>query len=341
MGNLGVNLTKQKDEDSQEKDISPSRYVRGPNAIAGLPPNIGKLAQIVKISGRLYVSKNYGVPDFSFLPNLEEIEATDKEGSAAILVGGNRKFKAEGLNALKRIRGDVLIYTMKESDVPHETRKRLKEITQGRVLFSNDVCKGGEVNEQYLAKLSDFCFVIVGDLILRSLREKPKGLGKLKEVTIIRGSLFVEGNTAIKDLSFLSNLEDISNSRPEQPSLKVAANENFVLKGLEEIRRIHGDVYVSTRKQTDVPFSSKSLLKRVTDGKTTFLVEGGATTQPEEEKQDETISVLTRSSTTSVARDIEPDRNIKESKHSSNFRQQHSSVYSGNQFISWICTIGL
>ncbi|VDO56387.1 unnamed protein product [Haemonchus placei] len=286
----------------------------------GLPQNIGKLAQIVKISGILYIGTNYGVTDFSFLPNLEEIEATDNEYNAAIMVGGNMNFKAEGLNALKRIRGDVLIHTTKESDVPHETRKRLKEITQGRVLFTNNECKGGEVNEQYLAKLSDFCFVIVGDLILRGLEE---------------------GNTAIKDLSFLGMLENISNSRAEQPSLKVAANENFVLKGLEGIRKIHGDVYVSTRKETDVSSFWKLYLKRATDGKTTFLVEGGTTTQPEEEKQNEIISELTKSSTTSAAHDAEPDTSVKESKHSSNFRQQHNSVYSQKQFISWICTIGL
>ncbi|XGW29679.1 hypothetical protein V3C99_009044, partial [Haemonchus contortus] len=305
----------------------------------GLPPNIGKLAQIVKISGCLEVSSNYGVPDFSFLPNLEEIEANDKEDDAAILVGGNRKFKAEGLNALKRIRGDVLIYTMKESEVPHETRMRLKEITQGRVLFSNDVCKGGEVSEQYLAKLSDFCLVIVGDLILRGLKEIPKGFEKLKKVVIIRGSLIVEGNTAIKDLSFLKRLEYISNPGAEQPSLKVAANENFVLNGLKSIQRIHGDVYVSTRKETDVPSFWKSYIKGATDGKTTFLVEGETTAQPEKVKQDETIGELARDSTTSVAHDTEPHRNIVESKHSSNFRQQHNSVYSRKQFISWFCTI--
>nr|CDJ96898.1 EGF receptor domain containing protein [Haemonchus contortus] len=304
-----------------------------------LPPNIGMLAQIVKIRGHLYVGTNYGVPDLSFLPNLEEIEATDIEYNVAIVVDKNVNFKVEGLYALKRIRGNVLIYTTKESDVPHETRKRLKEITQGQVLVSNDECKGGEVNEQYLAKLSDFCYVVVGDLILRGLEEIPKGFEKLKKIVIIRGSLIVERNTAIKDLSFLKRLEYISNSRAEQPSVKVAANENFKIKGLKSIQRIHGDVYVSTRKETDVPSIWKEILKSATDGKTTFLVEGETTAQPEEGKQDETIGELSRDSTTSVAHETEPHRNIEESKHSSNFRQQHNSVYSRKQFISWICTI--
>ncbi|KAK5965362.1 hypothetical protein GCK32_015674, partial [Trichostrongylus colubriformis] len=54
------------------------------------------------------------------------------------------------------------------------------------------------------------------------------------------------------------------------PSLDVADNLEFSLKGLDAIKKIHGDVQVNTEREEDVPKNVKEHITRVTDGTVTF-----------------------------------------------------------------------
>ncbi|KAK6050399.1 hypothetical protein COOONC_12094, partial [Cooperia oncophora] len=99
-------------------------------------------------------------------------------------------------------------------------------------------CRGGKVNANYLKQFTEYCVEIIGDLVIQGLTKRPNGVEKLKKVTKINGRLVVKSNTAIKDLSFLSGLQEIKNPSSAQPSLEVADNANFALKGLTAIKKI-------------------------------------------------------------------------------------------------------
>ncbi|KAK6057107.1 hypothetical protein COOONC_05380 [Cooperia oncophora] len=98
----------------------------------------------------------------------------------------------------------------------------------------------------------------------------PRDLEKLAQIERINGTIIVRKNTALPDMSFLENLEEITNSNKRKPSLTVAYNENFVLKGLRGLKKIHGDVLVITQTDSDVPAPVKERLIRLTTGKVEF-----------------------------------------------------------------------
>ncbi|PIO54780.1 hypothetical protein TELCIR_23847, partial [Teladorsagia circumcincta] len=100
-----------------------------------MPRNYEKLAQIEKINGRLIVSNNDGIPDLSFLPNLEEIYSSDKEKPSLDIVD-NHNFALKGLDAIRKIHGKVYVRTEESSDVQKEVEQHIKSITDGKVTFA-------------------------------------------------------------------------------------------------------------------------------------------------------------------------------------------------------------
>ncbi|KAK5973126.1 hypothetical protein GCK32_018346, partial [Trichostrongylus colubriformis] len=72
-------------------------------------------------------------------------------------------------------------------------------------------CAGGIVNAKYLNELHKLCNRISGNLIITDLRGLPPGIDKLEQIEKIDGQLIVKKNSAVKDLSFLSNLKEINN----------------------------------------------------------------------------------------------------------------------------------
>nr|CDJ96895.1 EGF receptor domain containing protein [Haemonchus contortus] len=127
------------------------------------------------------------------------------------------------------------------------------------------------MSADYLEKMVENCNSINGDLLIEGLKNLPPNIGKLAQIEQINGRLIVKKNSGVPDLSFLPNLEEIDTVDSDLPCLEVVGNENFTLKGLTGIRNIYGNVYVSTRRKSDVPAEVKQYLKQITVGTSTFV----------------------------------------------------------------------
>ncbi|XGW29673.1 hypothetical protein V3C99_009040 [Haemonchus contortus] len=158
------------------------------------------------------------------------------------------------------------INVRKEIEVKVETKLQWNDSCMLR-------CKGGVMSADYLEKMVENCNSINGDLLIEGLKNLPPNIGKLAQIEQINGRLIVKKNSGVPDLSFLPNLEEIDtvDSDRKLPCLEVVGNENFTLKGLTGIRNIYGNVYVSTRRKSDVPAEVKQYLKQITVGTSTFV----------------------------------------------------------------------
>ncbi|VDO44530.1 unnamed protein product [Haemonchus placei] len=156
-------------------------------------------------------------------------------------------------------------------DVSVDVREHIKGVCDGGAQFSARQCRGGMVDARFLRELDRFCNVITGNLFIRGFRREPKGLDNLRQVKKVRGRVVVKDNVAIRDLSFLSNMEEIDGNHHGDASLHVFDNLNFGMRGLYSIRKIRGDVVIKTEKEEDVPVDVKNRLISVTDGSVKFL----------------------------------------------------------------------
>nr|CDJ95462.1 EGF receptor domain containing protein [Haemonchus contortus] len=176
-------------------------------------------------------------------------------------------------------------------DVSVDVREHIKGVCDDGAQFSARQCRGGMVDEQFLRELDKFCNVITGNLFIRGFRREPKGLDNLRQVKKVRGRVVVKDNAAIKDLSFLSNMEEIDGNHHGDASLHVFDNRNFGMRGLYSIRKIRGDVVIKTEKKEDVPEDMKNRLISVTDGSVKFLTASDDMRRPDETT--ETSEILT------------------------------------------------
>lgn len=126
-------------------------------------------------------------------------------------------------------------------------------------------CKGGLVNQAYLAGLSAFCNEIDGNLDIQRLENLPEGIEKLKQIEKINGRLTVTDNTGVRDLSFLRNLKEINNTDESKPTVVVKRNTNFVMDGMVNLKKIHGNISLEADEDA-VPTRTKEKIERSSDG---------------------------------------------------------------------------
>ncbi|KAK6009940.1 receptor L domain protein, partial [Ostertagia ostertagi] len=223
----------------------------------------------------------------------------------------NQNFVVKGLDAIKKIQGNSQIITDEEKEVSATARTQIAQATDGEATFATRKCKGGKVSTRYLDQLGEFCTDIIGDLTVQGLKRSPRGIQKLEKIKTIKGRLVVKDNTAVKDLSFLSSLQEISNPATGKPSLEVVNNLRFVLRGLKGIRKIHGNVYVKTEEKSDVPSDVKQHITSITDGKATFLVKEKPTTPTKKETTATKRKTITTTKKTTKATKTEPRKTVR------------------------------
>ncbi|KAK5968040.1 hypothetical protein GCK32_001332 [Trichostrongylus colubriformis] len=316
------------------------------DSVSEVPEHFEKLAQIEKLYGHLVVKGNEGIPDLSFLPYLGEIRSSNKK-NFALEVHDNQNFVVKGLDSIKLIDGDAKIITEKDTDAPSAFKKHITDVTTGKASFSSRKCRGGQIGAEYLDKIGDSCREIIGDLIIQGLTETPKDIARLAGVEKIHGRLVVKGNTAVKDLSFLTALREISNPISKEPSLEIADNLNFALNGLTSIKKIHGNVYILSEKESDVSSVVKQHITSITDGTATFLVKqktaGGAQTSKQGTTPSEaptsikkihsgSVKAVTETGVTRTLVPISEQKNASKSEH-------HGSAKGGGSSAIWIVVI--
>nr|CDJ87490.1 EGF receptor domain containing protein [Haemonchus contortus] len=104
-----------------------------------IPDGLEKLNQIETISGQLKVRNNQAIKDMSFLSNLKAVGdgIHNKDGTKyGMEINDVSDFTLKGLQSLRKIRGNVLVITKDDEDVPPLVRERITTGTiDGTVKF--------------------------------------------------------------------------------------------------------------------------------------------------------------------------------------------------------------
>lgn len=210
------------------------------------------LLNLKKLNGRLEIYETK-LSNLSFLENLETIDMNSSSADNNVIdIHDNPKLKRFGLVSLKKLipgRGNLRI------SIPWNHPDLCITIDEFQLFIDNEVeifsdpvvkiCEDlDQKNSEKVCKLVDLkeldmgCQHIIGDVVVDSKNEI--NAWKLENVTNVYGSITVQNTEKIKDLSFLSSLEQVAATLDQKnPLIRINSNKKFETVSLPSLKRLY------------------------------------------------------------------------------------------------------